>query len=305
MTKTATAFAKKLSVWPRIKEESVAEVVFERAHAKVNLALHVLARRDDGYHELDSLVVFAGLADQLRLSRHDEDRLRVEHAHLAEDDNNLCMKALHLLRAEGFDVGPTAIDLVKAIPIAAGLGGGSADAAATLRGLNELWGLGMSDSDMHGVARKLGADIPVCLSSKPARMGGIGEKITPLQLPGPALLLLVNDGKPVSTAEVFGKLVVMQKSPMPLEGNKLASWGMLGLKDWRNDLAAPAIEVNPHIAEMIAKIGMMPGCVRAGLSGSGGTCFGLFGIEEEAHLAEAVTRLRANKYWAVAGPIKL
>tara|TARA_E500000178_G_scaffold104924_1_gene104588 strand:- start:197 stop:1045 length:849 start_codon:yes stop_codon:yes gene_type:complete len=281
------------------------EVVFERAHAKVNLALHVLARRDDGYHELDSLVVFASLCDQLRLRRGKEDQLRVEHGKTPIDGENLCMKALNLLRSLGHDVGPTAIDLVKTIPVAAGLGGGSADAAATLRGLNELWCLGIGDADMHDIALHLGADVPVCLNSKPARMRGIGEELTPLKLPGPGFILLVNDGRPVPTEEVFGKLAPICRGPMPLDAAGLMEWSELAHDHWRNDLERPAAEVNPHIADMIAKIGMMPGCIRAGLSGSGGTCFGLFGCHEDEMLAQAVLRLRTSNYWAVAGPIQL
>jgi 4-diphosphocytidyl-2-C-methyl-D-erythritol kinase len=285
----------------------VAELaVARRARAKVNLDLLVIGRRADGYHELDSLVVFAGAHDLLTAEPADALTLVVEGPQAASvpaDDGNLVLAAARsLARAAG--VPPrAALRLVKRLPVAAGLGGGSADAAATLQALDRLWGLGLGEPALREIGLLLGADVPVCLGGRPARLRGIGERLDPLPDLPDLPLLLVNPGVPVATASVFRALrldrAAAPRGPMPPSPSlgAVAAWLAAG----RNDLEAPALAIAPAIGEALALLRALPGCLVARMSGSGASCWALFGTAGE--LARAEARLAASRggWWRWAG----
>ncbi|MBK4216548.1 4-(cytidine 5'-diphospho)-2-C-methyl-D-erythritol kinase [Paracoccus caeni] len=262
--------------------------MIEAARAKLNLALHVTGRRADGYHLLDSLVAFAAYGDELRLEPGPLS-LRIEGPFaegLAADPDNLCLRAARLVGGEA------AITLTKNLPVASGIGGGSADAAAVLRGLERM-GHSLPENP-----EKLGADVPVCLLSAPARMEGVGEIVTPLP-PLPSLpLVLVNPGVAVSTPQIFAAMERRDNPvlpPIPRFDYLDALTGWLRLT--RNDLEAPARAVCPAIDEVLAALGST-GAAFARMSGSGATCFGLYDSAGKA--ATAAKMLKQHGWWAVA-----
>lgn len=267
------------------------------ASAKVNLALHVTGRRADGYHLLDSIVVFAEIGDSITLAPSADLSLTVtgpRAAGVPADRRNLIWQA-----AELFPPGQgAAITLDKHLPHAGGIGGGSADAAATLRGLAEFWNLPLPDA---AAVLSLGADVPVCLFGKPARMSGIGEVIAPLPPLPPLWVVLVNPGIEVPTGAVFKALGTPDNPPLPAippegwpEAAALAHW----LCRSRNDLEPPARALVPEIGRVIDHLNARPGCLLARMSGSGGTCFGLFAAEDAAE--QAALDLRDRPDWWVA-----
>ena len=269
------------------------------ARAKVNLTLHVTGQREDGYHLLDSLVVFPEIGDFLEAEPGQGVSLTLGGAYGRDLDagaENLVTRAAEALRGPGQGA---ALHLTKSLPVAAGIGGGSADAAAALRLLSELWDRPV-DADL---ALSLGADVPVCLDGRHARMEGIGERITPIALP-PFWLLLVNSGTPVATGVVFNALNSKNNPPMPenlptwRDTSDLAAW----LAEMRNDLEQPACSVDPALGDLIAALAATPGCLLARMSGSGGTCFGLFAEQETALAAQAA--LMPHGWWTAAGPVK-
>ncbi len=192
-----------------------AEPVEELARAKINLDLQVTGRRADGYHELDSLTAFAAFGDRLILQQHDRLELEVIGPFagpLAAEPDNLVLRAARRLASRAGREATVRITLDKRLPVAAGLGGGSADAAAVLRGLNRLWRLGMAPADLAAIAVDLGADVPVCLAGRAARMRGIGDRLEPWDELPPLAVLLVNPDLPLSTAAVFGALQLAEGS---------------------------------------------------------------------------------------------
>ena len=246
------------------------------APAKINLTLHVTGRRADGYHLLDSLVVFTEAGDDLALR--DGPGLSLDltgpcAAALAPEPDNLVLRAARVMGAQG-----VAFTLDKRLPVASGMGGGSSDAAAALK---LLAARGLPLPDTAGLMR-LGADLPVCMAAPaPARMQGLGERVTPL--PGvPALwLLLVNPGQGLSTPAVFKALQSRDNPPMP---ETLPHWpDAQALADWltpmRNDLQAPAIALMPAIGDLLAALAAQPDCLLARMTGSGATCFGIYPTE--------------------------
>ena len=265
------------------------------APAKLNLYLHVTGRRADGYHELDSLVTFTALADSLEIAPADALSLTVRgpFAEALGTGENLATRAAVALGERLGRPAAVRITLQKRIPVAAGLGGGSADAAAVLRGLARLWGLGAAHaSDLQDVALGLGADVPVCLHARAAYMAGIGEVLSaPPPLPACGVLL-VNPGVPVPTRAIFaarqGSFSVAQRfQESPTDAAALARL----LRARRNDLERPALAHAPEVGGVLARLGAAPGCLLARMSGSGGTCFGLFADEAEAtHAARAIAR---------------
>ena len=265
------------------------------APAKLNLYLHVIGRRADGYHELDSLVTFATLADTLEIAPAaalDIAATGPFAPDLGTGDNLAALAAAAL--AERLGRPPCVrIGLVKRIPVAAGLGGGSADAAAVLRGLAWLWRLGAAHAgDLREIALGLGADVPVCLESGAAYVAGIGDALTaPPRLP-PCQALLVNPGVPVPTGRVFAA----RRGPFSAAGRFRASppdapaLAAL-LRARRNDLERPARAQAPEIGRVLMRLAAAPGCLLARMSGSGGTCFGLFdGEAAAAGAARAIVR---------------
>ena len=261
--------------------------LLEHAPAKLNLVLHVTGQREDGYHLLDSLVCFASVGDVFRLAPGplsltvDCPFSTVLHA----GDDNLCLRAARLAG------GQAVMRLTKNLPVASGIGGGSADAAAVLRGLEQM------GSTLPTGLEQLGADVPVCLASQPARMQGIGEKLTPLPVLPSLHLVLVNPGISLPTPQVFSQMDTRQNPPLPPIPNFPDSAALIGwLLHTRNDLEAPAIRVAPVISEVILAL-TQTGATFARMSGSGATCFGIFDTVAQAELAASL--LQQNGWWAV------
>lgn len=278
--------------------------VHELARAKVNLDLRILGRRDDGYHALDSLVVFADVADRLTFVPSHRLGLVVEGPFAAAlspplgmQHDNLVLSAAQLLEKRlGRSLGAT-ITLDKHLPIASGVGGGSADAAATLRGLNRLFELGLGTNELAQVGRELGADVPVCIDCRPVRMSGIGEVLEPLSTFDLLPAVLANPGVEVATGSVFAALgaePLGDRGPEPLDSFELWAW----LDRRPNDLEPPARRLAPVVDRVLGLLGDQPGCRLARMSGSGPTGFGLFGSAAEAEAA-AVAVARAEPTWWV------
>jgi 4-diphosphocytidyl-2-C-methyl-D-erythritol kinase len=266
------------------------------ARAKVNLALHVVGRRADGYHLLDSLVAFADFGDVVTAEPAPSLSLSITGpmaAGLSAGSDNLVLKAAQML---GSPLG-AAITLEKRLPIASGIGGGSADAAATMQALGALWGCALPDA---GQVLALGADVPVCLAGQSCRMAGIGDQISPLALP-PAHLVLVNPGVGLSTAAVFGALLCRDNPPLPPAApmpDAVALAAYLG--HCRNDLEAPALSLVPQIGAVLAALQGQKGCLLARMSGSGATCFGLFASASAAEAAATALRAQSGAWWVQA-----
>jgi 4-diphosphocytidyl-2-C-methyl-D-erythritol kinase len=277
----------------------------ERAPAKVNLTLVVLGRRRDGYHSLDSLVVFARLGDRLTLSPGRPLALRLRGVTAAQAgalDDNLVLKAARVLAAEvpGLKLGRFTLE--KRLPVAAGLGGGSSDAGAALRLLARANGIARDDPRLFRAARRIGADVPVCLDPRPRRMRGTGEILSPpLTVPRLAAVL-VNPAVAVPTREVFAQLGLRPGASRKRAGRPQAAPGDLDgvvamLARQGNDLEAAAIKLKPVISRVLAALRRDPGCQFARMSGSGATCFGLFQSSRAA--AAAARRLAAAhpRWW--------
>ncbi len=278
------------------------------APAKVNLALHVTGRRADGYHLLDSLVVFTACGDRLRAAPAENLSLRIEGdapgaralaTECERGGDNLVLRAAALLAGRASPAPPGArIALQKRLPVGGGLGGGSADAAAALRLLSRLWGLPLPDAQE---LLSLGADLPACLTSRPLRMGGIGERLAPLEMP-PLHLVLAHPGVPLSTPQVFAALAQRQNPPLPAspprwrDGRDLARW----LAGMRNDLEGPALGIQPQIGAIRAALAASPGCLLARMSGSGAACFGIFETAARAEAAAAQLSRAHPGWWACA-----
>lgn len=268
----------------------------EFAPAKINLSLHVTGRRTDGLHLLDSLVVFADVGDQVTVAPGRGLSLQVtgpNGAGLEAGPDNLVLRAAHAM-----GLCDAALTLDKHLPVASGIGGGSADAAATLRAIARLTGRTLPDGD---ALLRLGADLPVCLAGRPVRMSGVGEGLTPLPALPPLFCVLVNPRVPVATGPVFQALVSRRNQRMPdlpLECLATAPAFARWLADHtRNDLAAAALEVAPVLAEVHVALAAAPGCLLARMSGSGGTHFGLFDTPEAAEAAARLLRTAHPDWW--------
>ena len=267
------------------------------APAKVNLCLHVTGRRADGYHLLDSLVVFAGIGDEVSAAPADGLSLALEGPEagaLAAEPDNLVLRAARALAA-GRDLG-AALRLTKRLPVASGIGGGSSDAAAALRVLSRLWGV---EADLPAIALSLGADVPVCLARAPAVMRGIGEVLGPAPRLPRFGLLLANPRVAVETRAVFAARASGFSPPIAYpEAWSDAAAMARDLAAWRNDLEAPAMALCPAIAEVRAAIATQRGCLLARMSGSGATCFGLFA---DAAAAERAAAALPGAWWRWGG----
>lgn len=277
----------------------------EFASAKVNLFLHVTGRRDDGYHLLDSLVVFAEIADRITYEPADALTLTVTGPFapsLAAEPDNLVLRAARML-AEEAGVRPMgALTLNKQIPVASGIGGGSADAAAALRLLCRVWRLSMEAQVLERIAARLGADVPVCLRGTPQRMRGVGEHLTAAPSLPACGLVLVNPGVPLATVSVF-RARTGGYSP---EAALPAGWTTVpemaaALMRMTNDLEPPAIGLVPSIGDVLRAIAETKGCLLARMSGSGATCFGLFASAEAASVA--ARELARPGWWRWGGAL--
>lgn len=283
---------------------------FERlASAKVNLALHVTGRREDGYHLLDSLIAFPGLGDTLIVTAAERHALTIDGlfgAGLSAGADNLVTRAARALADATRRPLTGHVHLSKDLPIASGIGGGSADAAAALIALNNLWGTALDRAALAEVARPLGADVPMCVHGVPLRARGIGDEIVAAPAwPDGAGIVLANSGVPVATPDVFRALTV-RDSP-PLAALPEAWEDMAHLVDWlsgtRNDLSAPAIRVAPIIADTLEALRRTPGCRIARMSGSGATCFALYDDEEQAARAASLLNGHPAAAWVASGPL--
>lgn len=266
-------------------------MVRQCAHAKVNLTLSVLGRRADGYHELESLVTFASLHDVVTLEPGAQHALAVSgpFAHAIAGENILTRVLALLGQAEPrLSIG--SVTLEKNLPVAAGLGGGSADAAAVLRAARAANVDYAAQVPWHDIAAKLGADVPVCLESRPALMRGTGELLTPVARLPEADAVIVNPLKPLPTGDVFRALGAAapasapRQPPLPPELHRLPDL-IDYMRAHGNDLEAPAKQLLPVIADIKAALAAQPGCLLAAMSGSGPTCFGIFSDQPQARLA--------------------
>jgi 4-diphosphocytidyl-2-C-methyl-D-erythritol kinase len=291
-------------------------LLVEHGRAKVNLTLRVVGRRIDGYHDLESVVAFADCADRLTLAAGPELHLRAIGP-LAEacgdTADNLVLKAARLLaeRVPGLKIGEFTLD--KVLPVAAGIGGGSADAAAALRLLARLNDLSLDDARVREVALATGADVPVCLASSACDMTGVGETLLPLDVPE-LPCVMVNPRLPVATRDVFqalglrnGELLVgvtdvIGAPAWPGKGASIADW-IAALKLVLNDLEAPALRVQPAIGEVLASLRASEGVLLARMSGSGATCFALFANASEADRAAQNIRTAYPQWWVHAGTL--
>jgi 4-diphosphocytidyl-2-C-methyl-D-erythritol kinase len=289
---------------------SVASFV-ENAPAKINLTLRVIARRSDGYHEIESLVAFADFGDTLSFSPGGGLALTVRGpnaAKVGDNADNLVFKAAQALsaRVAGINLGAFVLD--KRLPVAAGLGGGSADAAAALRLLARANKLPVDDGRLHDAARVTGADVPVCLDPRPRLMRGIGEILSvPLKLPAlPAVL--ANPGVALPTKSVFAAWKRAASEAPPLDVAALAKIGsreeyLQLLATQANDLKSAAIAVEPAIAEVLAVLRALAGCRLARMSGSGATCFALFSSAAAAIEAAKALTSKYPHWWVRASAL--
>lgn len=287
----------------------MAQLFVQAAPAKINLALQVTRRREDGYHELESLVVFADVADEIEALPAETDTLTVTgpFAKALGNGDNLITRAVKAFRAQwpGAVEPGLALTLRKNLPVAAGIGGGSADAAAALRLLAGFSSQNIALPELSALALRLGADVPACLLSVPLVARGVGEILAPLPQFPPLHVVLVNPLVPVATADIFRRLRAHDNYPLPALPDPLTRPAQLGLwlAETRNDLQPPAIKLVPAIGDLIEYLSQMQGCMLARMSGSGATVFGLFGSSAQAHQAAHDLRQAHPDYWVAAAPL--
>ena len=251
--------------------------VTESAPAKINLFLHVGNRRGDGFHPLQSLAVFTDMGDRLVFEPAQDLSLKMQgpfSAGLEGEKDNLVLRAARSLGGGG----AAAITLTKNLPVASGIGGGSSDAAAALRGLRRLWNAAADDAALQALAAGLGSDIPVCVNAATAFMEGRGEILRAAQSMPRIAMLLVNPGVAVPTKDVFAALATRSGVEMTLPQDGFADTADLlrFLETTRNDLEAPARALQPVIGDVLTAIATLPGALFTRMSGSGATCFGIF-----------------------------
>jgi 4-diphosphocytidyl-2-C-methyl-D-erythritol kinase len=288
--------------------------LIDDARAKVNLTLRVVGRRVDGYHDLESVVAFADCADRLSLADGPELRLTTTGPlaeACGETVDNLVFKAAQLLGDRVADLRLGEFTLDKVLPVAAGIGGGSADAAAALRLLVRANGLAIDDTRLLEVAQLTGADVPVCLASRACVMTGVGETLLPLTLPKMPCVL-VNPRIPVATKDVFralglrnGELLVgasdvIRAPAWPEAGSSVEDWVEM-LAASSNDLEAPATRIQPVIGDVISALSATNGAWLVRMSGSGATCFAIFENTADAQRAAQKIQLNHPQWWVHAG----
>jgi 4-diphosphocytidyl-2-C-methyl-D-erythritol kinase len=292
----------------------IAAPLVEAAPAKINLALHVTGRRADGYHTLESLVVFAALGDRVMAGPASEDLFTIGGRFggaLSADGGNLVPRARDALRRAVSQMPrrasphparhpfPVSLHLEKSLPVASGIGGGSSDAAATLRLLSRLWGSPFTDTQLSETGRPLGADVPMCLTARPLVARGIGDLLEPVALPALAMVL-VNPGIEVSTPQVFSRLEIRENPPLPTLPRQPDFADLVGwLSKTRNDLERPAGQLAPVIDDALAAL-RAGGAALARMSGSGATCFGLFATTSAAQAATDAIRRERPKWFVEA-----
>ena len=278
------------------------------APAKINLFLHITGKRDDGFHLLQSLMVFVDVGDELTFAPYDGLFLDIDGP-FASDLNvaphdNLIYKAARLLADEYRVPAKARISLRKNLPVASGVAGGSSDAATALRGLVRLWRLPEENERLQKIARQLGADVPACLAHKPVWAEGIGEKMTWMPHLPQFHMVMVNPIVPTPTPEVFRRFGARFSPPLQYSGRRksMQEW-IADLSRYRNDLSDAARTVTPQIADVLRAIEATPNCHFARLSGSGATCFGIYDSPAAVHAA--VNKLRASypDWWVSAASL--
>ena len=279
-------------------------MVSRLAAAKINLALHVVGRRADGYHDLDTLAVFADIGDRISVSPAADLSLSVAGSlasHAPCGGENLVMRAAGLLREHAHVSAGAAIRLDKELPAGAGLGGGSSDAAATLHALNQLWRLRLGLDELIALGRTLGADLAMCLVARALRARGTGDRIE-VRKSWPALpLVLVWPARAVSTPAAFAGLERGDNGPLPPPTRartpaELAAW----LAKCRNDLEGPAMRLAPEIGDALGGLRATSGCLLARMSGSGSGCFAIYSDAAETEGAAAAMRANRPDWWVGA-----
>ena len=279
----------------------VSGVVTLPAPARINLYLHTTGRRADGHHEMDSLIVFSELCDTLSVRSADGLTLKLDGPladSLSGHTDNSVLRAAQLLADAANVPCAAAITLTKRLPLSSGLGGGSADAAATLKALTTLWGIGDGEVDLTEIATRLGVDVPVCLAGGPAFVGGTGEEVKLAPALPSAGLVLANPGVALATSSVydarrggFSPAARFDDSP-----DDLAALVAV-LEERENDLTAAATRLCPVIDDVLSAINEVPGCHFARMTGIGATCFGMF---DDLNIAEQATSALARDGWWVA-----
>ncbi len=278
------------------------------APAKVNLYLHVTGRRADGYHLLDSLVAFADIGDRVAAEPAATLSLAINGPETGSlttvGDDNLVLRAARLLADHAAITSGAALRLEKNLPVAAGIGGGSSDAAAALWVLRRLWQVSIGDETLRDLGVRLGADVPACLYGRAVWVGGIGERIEPAAALPEAGILLANPRKKLPTAAVFAARRgpfsgAARFEPMPSDAVGLAR--SLALR--RNDLTDAAIGLVPEIGAVLARLGRLPGALLARMSGSGATCFALFADRDAAEQARAELAAAKPLWWCAVGSL--
>jgi len=283
------------------------------APAKINVFLHVGDKRADGYHDLCSLALFADVGDVVSAAPAETLSLTSKGpfalALAGEGDDNLVLRAAVALqdwaRAADRKVDGARLTLEKNLPIASGIGGGSSDAAASLKLLNDLWRLHAPSADLARIGATLGADVPVCLAARATLMEGVGERLTPWpQLP-PLPAILVNPRVSVMTADVFGELQSRSGSTVPSRAEMrsprdVAAW----LAQTRNDLQEPASGIAPIILDVLAELSATDGCLLARMSGSGATCFALYETQAQAGAAARAVQQHKSHWWVSATTLR-
>ncbi|MDE3016253.1 MAG: 4-(cytidine 5'-diphospho)-2-C-methyl-D-erythritol kinase [Pseudomonadota bacterium] len=281
------------------------------APAKINLFLHVTGRRADGYHLLESLVTFADAADRLDMAMEDDLTLEITGPFASAltlppqrgKELNIVLRAATLLQAHAGSGLGARLTLLKALPVAAGLGGGSADAAAALRGLRQLWNLDVDDGTLANLALQLGSDVPVCLASRTAWMRGIGETLSKVTLPA-LWMVLVNPGAALSTADVFRNFSGAFAPPKPVPDMFASVQALVDfLGDAHNALEPAARALAPVISDVLAAL-QAGGALLARMSGSGATCFGLYADAAAADAAAARISTTRPEWWCVAAGVR-
>jgi 4-diphosphocytidyl-2-C-methyl-D-erythritol kinase len=276
------------------------------APAKVNLYLHVTGRRADGYHLLDSLVAFADIGDRLTAEAAESLSLIIDGPEAADlaavGDDNLVLRAARLLADQAGIIAGAVLHLEKHLPVAAGIGGGSSDAAAALLALNRLWRLSLNEKALCALGASLGADVPACLYRRAVWVGGIGERLDPAGPLPDTGILLVNPRRALPTAAVFAARRgqfgdVGRFAPVP---NKASALGR-ALMPRRNDLTEAAIGLVPEIAAVLARLGRLPGSLLSRMSGAGATCFALFPNRASAEEARKMVAAAEPRWWCAAG----
>jgi 4-diphosphocytidyl-2-C-methyl-D-erythritol kinase len=276
------------------------DVITEYALAKINLFLHVGDPRPDGFHPLQSLAVFTSMGDTLTIAPALDLSLDIDGpfaAGLDEEGDNLVLRAARALAGGG-----ASLTLTKKLPVASGIGGGSADAAAALRGLKKLWS---SDAVLHDIAATLGSDIPVCIDSVPAFMEGRGEILRPVASLPRLAMLLVNPRVVVPTRDVFSRLANRSGIEMVLPPGRFGDTADLlrFLETTRNDLEAPARAMQPVIGDVLTAMAALPGALFTRMSGSGATCFGLFADDDCCRRAADILREASPAWWVMPSAV--